>query len=82
LEQCFLTNQTIDFNPKLQIKKIQRNSQRIYPEPLVLSWFFEENSQSFEFFSNTQNLKLLWSEVLIKAQHTGCLNLKIFKNLD
>jgi abortive infection bacteriophage resistance protein len=67
----FLANETIDFNPKLQISKIQRNSQRIYPEPLVLSRFFEETSQSFEFFSNTQNLKLLSSEVLMKAQHTG-----------
>ncbi len=66
-----LANETIDFNPKLQISKIQRNSQRIYPEPLVLSRFFEETSQSFEFFSNTQNLKLLSSEVLMKAQHTG-----------
>jgi hypothetical protein len=82
LDQWFLANQTIDFNPKLQILKIQRNSQRIYPEPLVRSCFFQETSQSFEFFSNAQNLKLLQSEVLIKAQHTGCLNLKTFKILD
>jgi hypothetical protein len=30
-------------------------------------------------FSNTQNLKLLYSEVLIKTQYLRCWNLKIFK---
>jgi hypothetical protein len=49
-------------------------------------WFLvgslRKPASPFELFSNTQNLKLLSSEVLIKAQHTGCLNLKIFKNLD
>jgi hypothetical protein len=59
----FLANQTIDFNTKLHFKKIQRNIQRIYPEPLFLSWFFEEISQSFEFFLKypEPEITLLWS---------------------
>jgi hypothetical protein len=50
-----------------------------FKESTLNHWFFEEISQSFEFSSNTQNLKFLWSEVLIKTQYTGCLNLKILK---
>jgi hypothetical protein len=68
--------------PNYRFKKFKETVK----ESTLNLWFLvgslRKQASPFEFFSNTQNLKLRSSEVLIKAQHTGCLNLKIFKNLD
>jgi hypothetical protein len=49
-DQQFLARQTIHF----RFKKIQRNGQTTYSEPLILHAFFEETRQSFNFFLKLQ----------------------------
>jgi hypothetical protein len=71
-------HQTIHFG----FQKIQRNGRRTYSEPLILRAFFEQTRQSFELFLTLRTCTYLKSEVLIKTQNPGCLNVKIFKNSD
>jgi hypothetical protein len=77
-DQQHLVHQTIHF----RFEKIQRNGQRTYSEPLILRAFFEQTRQSFEFFLKLRTSTYFKSEVLIKSQNPGCLNVKIFKNSD
>jgi hypothetical protein len=74
--QWLLANQTIDFNTKLHFLNIQR----IYSEPLFLSWFFEEISQSFEFFLKypEPEITLVWS--FYKSAVPGLLEFENFQN--
>jgi hypothetical protein len=63
--------------PSYTFKKFKETSKEYTLNLWFLVGSLRKSASPLKFFSNTHNLKLLYSEVLIKTQ--GCLNLKIFK---
>jgi len=61
--------------PNYTLKKFKESTLNL----CFLVGSLRKSASALNFFSNTQNLKLLYSEVLIKTQYLRCWNFKIFK---